>query len=50
MVDRYEIDEKHEIVDFYIEGEDGREHHTGMSFYATLQLARKLISEISRAS
>lgn len=46
MVDRYEIDEEHKIVDFYIEDQAGREQHSAKSFDEALRFAERLISEI----
>jgi len=50
MVDRYEVDHKYKIVDFYIEDEAGREYHSGMTFYQALQFAKELINQIQKTN
>jgi len=45
---RYEIDKKHEIVDFYIADEHGREHHSGLHFDEAMRLCREIIRKIPK--
>lgn len=46
---RYEIDWKNKIVDFYIEDESGREHHSGIYFDEVKELCIELMEKLNKA-
>ncbi|NVM20569.1 MAG: hypothetical protein HWN68_02175 [Desulfobacterales bacterium] len=43
---RYEIDREHNIVDFYIEDEHGREQHSAMGLDEASELAKELMKNL----
>ena len=47
---RYEIDWEHEIVDFYVEDDSGREHHSGLGFDEAKEMFGELKGEIEKFS
>ena len=40
---RFEVDDKHRIVDFYIEDEAGHEHHWGLTFKQTKEIVEDVV-------
>ena len=44
---RFEIDEEHRIVDFYIEGKEGWEHREGMELAAAVSFLKDVLTKIN---
>lgn len=46
MTIRYEIDEEHQIVDFYIEDDSGKGHHAGLTFKEAQEFLENILWEM----